>query len=186
MEKCRKVTSAEWLKLPDAHKKANVMFHPIPEKCGKDKTKSYVPHLMLHDMLDRQVRIACYCGMLCNYGERKSKKTGIKAYVNCGRNRERRSRALECEFYGQTQMKADYMWKHAQRIVNCGDDRATKINDQSLEERKRKREAELEVKDLGVCFPCPVCAYEPARIAALTEEEKKALKLVMERFVRPK
>jgi hypothetical protein len=186
MEKCKKVTSTEWYKLSDDFKKANVVFHAIPEKCGKDKTKSYVPRAMLNDMLNRQVKLACYCGVLCNYGERKSKKAGIKAYVNCGLNRERKSRALECGYYGQTLMKSDFMWKHAQRIVNCGDGSTTKINEQSLEERKRKREAELEIKDLGVCFPCPVCAYEPARIAALTEEEKKALKVVLERFVRPK
>lgn len=186
MERCKRVTLADWGKLSEEGKKATVMFHAIAEPCGKDKSKKYIPRELLSDMLLRQVRIACECGLLCNYGERASKKGGVKSYVNCGRNRDRKARALECKYYGQVaSMPEDFMWKHAQRIVNRCDGNGTKINEQSAEERVRKRKEMEGEKDLQVCWPCPVCTYTPERFKNLTDEEKAAINLVLTRFMKP-
>lgn len=180
-----KITSAEWkdAMLLDADKRERAIFLPAMEIYDSEKHKYYVGIGLLHAMLTQQVKIACKCGVMCNFGQRARAPGASQSlfFVNCGMNRELKSRELECDFYGQLRMPSSFMWKHAQEIVGLGKDKY-RLNPDHEETKKRKRDAEVAEKDLSLLWPCPVCGHKPPQWDKVTAEDRKLLLGIMEKI----
>lgn len=182
------VSSIAQFEVMSAADRKSKMF--VPNKTTTTITgRQCVESALIRTLLYEQCKIACHCNILCNFGIRefKSSKHGIDVFINCGRNRNEPHRGKgECQFFGQTTLKKDYMWVHAPHKVTLGIGKYV-INPHSPESRKRKRQEDIEQRareDVSIIGPCPVCKYVSPTWARLTEEQKKGCEFLMKQIAK--
>lgn len=179
----------------------------LPMKAYEKAGRMYISSDLTRMLLEKQKKIGCACGMLCNFGyaqkKRENTRRGVVVYLNCGKNREHtpmfrgeKGAEDECDMYCVATIEdAGYVWDHApERAWRHA--MSTNAAPQKTKSVKRQRPEEEEVdvrvgtglagtaaEDKNVIWPCPGCRYRPLGWDKVDEKTKKSLEAIIKSLI---